>query len=279
MRRHGLVLLCTLVLAAVAARAARAHSTPQIRAERAHAQAVVAEINRIGRNLEAVVQRYDGARLELQRVKRSLRRNESELRVARGNFQAAQTRLMQRIYSLYVNGQPTMVDVIAGARSISQLIDRAESAQVLSNQDAALGQQALRFERAVQRRERQLQRLKLRRETTVAGLAAQRRTIQSALGRQQRLLASIHTTIRQLQAQEAARERRRRRRLSRRSRRRRPRLRRRLRGSFRPRRPPRYPCRAPRRGIRRPPRSRSATSASPTSGAGRARAASTAQGS
>src|SRR5579884_3270138 len=175
MRRHGLVLLCTLVLAAVAARAARAHSTPQIRAERAHAQAVVAEINRIGRNLEAVVQRYDGARLELQRVKRSLRRNESELRVARSN---------------------------------SQLIDRAESAQVLSNQDAALGQQALRFERAVQRRERQLQRLKRRRETTVAGLAAQRRTIQSALGRQQRLLASIHTTIRQLQAQEAARERR-----------------------------------------------------------------------
>jgi cell wall-associated NlpC family hydrolase len=208
MRRHGLVFLCTLVLAAVAAQAARAHSTPQIRAERAHAQAVVAEINRIGRNLEAVVQRYDGARLELQRVKRSLRRNESELRVARGNFRAAQTRLMQRIYSLYVNGQPTMVDVIAGARSISQLIDRAESAQVLSNQDAALGRQALRFERAVQRRERQLQRLKQRRETTVAGLAAQRRTIQSALGRQQRLLASIHTTIRQLQAQEAARERR-----------------------------------------------------------------------
>src|SRR5579875_2001469 len=268
MRRHGLVLLCTLVLAAVAARAARAHSTPQIRAERAHAQAVVAEINRIGRNLEAVVQRYDGARLELQRVKRSLRRNESELRVARGNFQAAQTRLMQRIYSLYVNGQPTMVDVIAGARSISQLIDRAGSAQVLSNQDAALGQQALRFERAVQRRERQLQRLKLRRETTVAGLAAQRRTIQSALGRQQRLLASIHTTIRQLQAQEAARERRLRAEAERR-----------LRGSFRPRRPPRYPCRAPRRGIRRPPRSRSATSASPTSGAGRARAASTARGS
>src|SRR5579884_1946527 len=208
MRRHGLVLLCTLVLAAVAARAARAHSTPQIRAERAHAQAVVAEINRIGRNLEAVVQRYDGARLELQRVKRSLRRNESELRVARGNFQAAQRRLMQRIYSIYVNGRPTMVDVIAGARSISQLIDRAEAAQVLSNQDAALGRQALRFEQSVERRERQLQRLKQRREATVTRLAAQRRTIQAALGRQRRLLASIHTTIRQLQAQEAARERR-----------------------------------------------------------------------
>jgi peptidoglycan DL-endopeptidase CwlO len=206
MRRHGLVLLSTLVLAALAATAARAHSTPQIRAQQAHERAVVAQINQIGRNLEGVVQQYDGAQLELQRVKSTLRRNEVALHVARGNLHAAQRRLMSRLYSLYVNGAPSTIDVIAGAKSISQMLDRAESARALSNQDAALGRQALRFEQNVQRRERQLKKLKAKRVATVASLAAKKQQIDAALGQQKRLLASIHTTISNLQAQEAARE-------------------------------------------------------------------------
>jgi cell wall-associated NlpC family hydrolase len=206
MRRHGLVLLSTLVLAAVAATAARAHSTPQIRAEQAHEQAVVAQINTIGRNLEGVVQQYDGAQVELQRVKGSLHRNEFALHVARGNLHSAQQRLMKRLYSLYVDGAPSTIDVIAGAKSLSEMIDRAESAQVLSNQDAQLGQQALRFERNVQHKEQQLTKLKAKREATVASLAAKRQQIDSALAQQKQLLASIHTTIQNLQQQEAARE-------------------------------------------------------------------------
>jgi len=206
MRRIGLALLCTLVLASVAATAARAHPTPQIRAEQAHAKAVVAEINQIGRNLETVIQEYDSARLELQRVKASLRRNEFALHVARGNLRAAQKRLMNRVYSLYVNGSPSYIDVIAGAKSLSQMIDRAESAQVLSNQDAALSQQAQRFEHSVQLRQEQLTKLKHERETTVASLATKRSEINSALARQKQLLTSIHSSIQQLQQQEAERE-------------------------------------------------------------------------
>jgi peptidoglycan DL-endopeptidase CwlO len=206
MRRYGLVLLCTLALASLAAAAARAHSTPQIRAQQAHANTVLAQINTIGRNLETIVQEYDGAQLELQRVKGSLRRNEFALHVARGNLRAAQKRLMGRLYSLYVNGAPSTIDVIAGAKSISQMIDRAESAQVLSNQDADLGEQALRFEHNVQHRQLQLTALKHKREATVASLAAKKSEINSALARQKQLLASIHTTIQQLQQQEQERE-------------------------------------------------------------------------
>jgi cell wall-associated NlpC family hydrolase len=113
---------------------------------------------------------------------------------------------MSRLYSLYVNGAPSAIDVIAGAKSISQMLDRAESAQALSNQDGALGRQALRFAQSVQRRERQLKKLKAKRESTVASLAAKKQQIDAALGQQKRLLASIHTTISNLQAQEAARE-------------------------------------------------------------------------
>jgi cell wall-associated NlpC family hydrolase len=208
MRRHGLVLLCTLALATFVAATARAHSTPQIRAAQAHARSVLAKVDQIGRNLQMVEDQAWNARQKLERVKQSLVRNEYELHVARGNFHASQRRVMARLYSLYVNGAPNTIDVIAGAHSIGQMIDRAESAQVLSSQDAALGQQALRFEQTVQRRELQLQQLKQTREDALAELEAKQRTVQSELGQENRLLASIHTTIQQLQAQEQARERR-----------------------------------------------------------------------
>ena len=211
MRRHGLLLLCTLGLAAlaaaVAATVARAHSNPQIRAAQAHERSVLAEVNQIGNQLQAVEDQAQNAQQRLALVKASLQRNEYRLHVAKGNLRAAQKRLMARLYSLYVNGAPSTIDVIAGAHSLSQIIDRAESAQVLSNQDAALGQQALSFEHAVQAREQQLKQLEQKREQAVREIDAKQRMVASELAHQKRLLASIHTTISQLQAQEAARER------------------------------------------------------------------------
>ncbi len=206
MRRHGLVLLSAVVLASVVATGAGAHSTPQIRAQKAHERAVIAEVNKIGANLESVIQAYDGAKLELQRVEQSLQRNTYKLHVARRNFRAAQKRLMQRIFSDYVYGKPSSLEVLAGAKNISGLINRAESAQAISNQDSALGRQALHFEHAVQHRQRELTSLRRQRAAAVQRLSSQKQEIDAALGREKRLLASVHTTIHRLQAQEAQRE-------------------------------------------------------------------------
>lgn len=207
MRRYGFVLLCALGLAALVAAAARARSTPQIRAQQAHARAVLAEVGRIGDQLQNAEDRAWNAKQRVAQVKRSLRQNEYRLHLARGNLKAAQKRLMTRMYSLYVNGAPSTIDVIAGAHSISQMIDRAESAQVLSSQDAALGTQALRFEHAVRQRERRLKQLEQKREAALRRFVAEKRAKASELTRQKRLLASIHLTIRHLQQQEAAHER------------------------------------------------------------------------
>jgi cell wall-associated NlpC family hydrolase len=206
MRRHGFVIVGALALAALIAASARAHTTPQIRAQQAHARAVRAEVDRIGVQLEATIQKYDGARVELRQVTVSLASNTHKLRLARANFHAAQLRLMARIYALYVNGRPTTLDVLAGAQSLSQVIDRAEAAQAMSQQDTALGSEALQFEQAVQKRQRELTQLRARRANAVRSLAAQKRQIDAALARQQHLLASIHSSIHQLQVQEAKHE-------------------------------------------------------------------------
>ncbi|HEU5215123.1 MAG TPA: NlpC/P60 family protein [Gaiellaceae bacterium] len=207
MRRHGLVLLCTLGLATLVVTGAGAHSTPQIRAQQQRARSVLAQVDQIGQNLQVVEDQAWNAQQRLQLVKQSLVKNEYELQVARANLHAAQQRIMSRLYSLYVNGEPSTIDVIAGASSISQMIDRAESAKVLSDQDAALGRQAVSFEQSVQQRERRLKALKRKREAALAELEAKKREKQSELAQEKRLLASIHTTIQHLQAQEAERER------------------------------------------------------------------------
>jgi cell wall-associated NlpC family hydrolase len=210
MRRHGLVLLCTLGLAALAAAlaatVARAHSTPQIRAEQSKERTVMAEVNQIGHKLQAATDAWSLAKQQVALVNRNLQKNQYRLHIAKGNLKASQKRLMTRLYSLYVNGTPSTVDILSGAHSLSQVIDRAESAQALSNQDAELGKQALSFERSVQARERQLKQLKLKRERAARAKAEAKQRAAAELGQERRLLASIHTTISQLQAQEAARE-------------------------------------------------------------------------
>jgi peptidoglycan DL-endopeptidase CwlO len=206
MRRHGLVIVGALALAALIATSARAHNTPKIRAAQAHERAVRAEVERIGVSLEKTIQHYDGAREELRQVHASLAANTHKLRIARANFHAAQLRIMQRLYSLYVNGKPTTLSVLAGASSLSQVIDRAEAAQAMSQQDTALGLDALHFKQVVETRQHHLTQLRAKRANAVRRLASQKQQIQSALARQKRLLASIHSSIHQLQEEERQRE-------------------------------------------------------------------------
>src|SRR5256885_2462326 len=107
MRRHGLVLLCTLGLAALAAAVATtiagARSTPQIRAAQAHERAVIAQVNAIGRDLQLAEDEAQNAQNRLALVKASLRRNEYPLHVPKGNLKAAPHPLMGPPHSLYRN--------------------------------------------------------------------------------------------------------------------------------------------------------------------------------
>ena len=82
-----------------------------------------------------------------------------------------QQRLAARLVALYQNGQPGTLDVLAGAKNISDLIDRLESANALSAQDASLGESTLRFKGTVQRREALLRTQRQERAATVARLA------------------------------------------------------------------------------------------------------------
>ena len=202
--------LIPVVAAAAFVLAAPAGATlsPALRAQKAHRQRVLSQIAAINSRLERVVQAWDGANVELIAVQRDLRSNESRLRLARANLHAAQLRLEQRLVGLYVSPNPTTLDVLAGAQSISDLIDRLETSQVLSRQDSAIALQTRAYEHAVTRHENALRNERRLQAAAVARLAARRHTITAGINEQYRLLASIHQTIQRIEMEQAARERR-----------------------------------------------------------------------
>jgi cell wall-associated NlpC family hydrolase len=200
--RIGLAVLAALVFAAPACAA------DGVPAQRARARAVEARVDRLGIELEQVIQRWDGERVALQGVAARIRTTNAELRIARTNLTVARRSLEQRLLKLYVSPPPGALDIIVGSRGLSDLIDRIETTQVLSREDRAIAAAAERFQTETQRRKTALKHEERSRTALVAHLAAEQTQIEAGIATQRRLLASIHETIATLQAQEAARERR-----------------------------------------------------------------------
>jgi peptidoglycan DL-endopeptidase CwlO len=205
--RTSIVLTGTILLLLTMTPAAPAANP--IAAQRAHAKRVESKVNAMGVALESVIQRWDGERAALAQVNARLRDANHQLRIARTNLHAAQHALEQRLVQLYVSPPPDAIDVLVGAKNLSDLINRIESTQSFSRQDRAIAAAALRFRTQVSRRKHQLQREQRNRKRLIAQLDAEHTRIEDGIAEQKRLLATIHQTISTLQAQAAARARRR----------------------------------------------------------------------
>ncbi len=199
------LLIAALVIALVSA--APATAAPSLRAQQQRARVVHAQVSAINARLEGIVQAWDGARVQLGSVQGALHTNETRLRAARANLKAAQAQIEQLLVELYVSPSPDVFTVLAGATSLSDLIDRLEAVNVFTAQDSAIAQQAQRLQRQVSRRETLLQHQRQQRTQTLARLRKQQQTIARDLANERRLLATIHQNIHALQAQQASRER------------------------------------------------------------------------
>ena len=208
-RRFIPVLLTVAAGIGLLVEASAVSASPGLAAQRQREKVVYARVAAINARLDGVVQAWDGARVQLGGTEARLRQNTKQLAVAHANLAAAEKRIEQRLVELYKTPNPNTVEVLAGASSISDLINRIEAVHVLSAQDAAIGRQAERYQAQVTRTEIALRKERRERAATVARLDARRQTITRGLASEQHLLASIHQSIHTLEAQQAARERRR----------------------------------------------------------------------
>ncbi|MEZ5099011.1 MAG: NlpC/P60 family protein [Thermoleophilia bacterium] len=208
MNRNRLPILIAAVSTALGlvATAGSMPSTPEIERKRGTAEAVLDQIREIDSSLDQIVDRWNGANVRLEQTRQRLARSEERLRLARTTASEAQQRLADRVVALYTDGQPDTLEVILGAESFDDLLDRAETARHISDEDARITGQADTARRTLARETTQLERLRRQQQRIVDDLRARRGEIERALEQRRRLYDSIKDEIAHLEARERERQ-------------------------------------------------------------------------
>ena len=192
---------------AVALACVKTASADPIESKRAEAQNVLAQIQEIDGQLEQAVEAYNLASLKLDRIQGELRTNAHHLVIARKSLKNAQTHLSERLVALYVGGDDgNSIDVLLGARSIDDLMNRLDAVERVSAQDTRVLGEVKSFRTQVRQRGARLKRAKAEQVQVVADRAARRQSIEGQLAERNRLLSSIKDQIASLEAAERLRQ-------------------------------------------------------------------------
>ena len=113
-----------------------AHAAPaNITKAQAEANALQAQLQKLGGQVEAAVEDYDYAKAQLQKTNTAAKKTQAKLDKAEKDLSAAQGQLTERIVQIYKDGQTGALDVLLGATSFSDLVNRYEMLQRVSGQD------------------------------------------------------------------------------------------------------------------------------------------------
>ena len=200
-------MLAALLVAAALASVNPAAADPTVDAKQAQAQDVLDQIQEIDGQLGVAIEAYNHANVKLDRIQGDLKANARHLTLAKKSLKNAQAHLSHRLVSLYVNGgDGTSLEVLLGAISLDDLLNRLDAVERVSAQDTRVLREVKHFGVEVKQRKLQLQRARAAQARVVADRAAQRRSIEGQLAERRRMLNSIKSEIASLQAAERLRQ-------------------------------------------------------------------------
>ena len=153
-----------------------------------------------------MIETYNAAQIKLNSIEADLRVNENRLAVARSNYKQAEATLAERLVTLYTSGEQSTLEVLLGSSSLDDLLDRVDTVNRLSEQDARIVNEVRTFRTEIREREAKLSMARSEQERIVAERAAKRDEIRSQLAERQRLLGSIKDQIAKMQAAEQAQQ-------------------------------------------------------------------------
>jgi cell wall-associated NlpC family hydrolase len=184
-----------------------AFATPgPISAKKAEAQRVLGEISELDASLGRANERLNLANIKLTHVQAEVKVNRRELGIAKLNLHRSQQAIAKRLVTLYTKGESSPLEVILGARSLNEVLNRIETEDKVSSLDAQVIEQVITYKAAVRLHARQLKRQMAQVKRLVAQRAAEQRTLRSQLAQRRELLGSLNGQIQQLIAEQQARE-------------------------------------------------------------------------
>ena len=205
MKRTSLV---AVALVAMSAGGAAAAPPSALQAKRAQARAVMAQVNALDVEFGKVVDEWDGARLSLAAARKQLAANAVSLARAQRRSRIAERRRDRRLVQIYETGRPDVVQLLAGAGSLSELIDLAQYSRDVAASDRSVADEARRARARLAAANKALHAAERARRASLATLTAERARIDGLLGTRRTLLASIQSQVVVLKAREVAEQRR-----------------------------------------------------------------------
>ncbi len=149
-------------------------------------------------------------RRRLDRINELVRLQDEQLRFLNSQYRTATSRLSDRLIEIYENGEPSTVDVVLGASSLSDALGRLDYMSSVANQDAQIAHEVAKGRlrvRAARARSGVLQRSVASSTRVVAYRTEQVRAVQGQLLSRRRSLAGSRSDSQRALAKTQASER------------------------------------------------------------------------
>jgi peptidoglycan DL-endopeptidase CwlO len=164
------------------------------------------QLQQLSDSLEVARSQYVAADRQLARIQRDLRDNRYELHVAKQNLTQSQRTIAKRLVTLYTSDQSSTMEVILGAKSLDDMMNRINSVKNVTQLDSSILEQVKTFRTAVKRHGDYLAHAHALQKRVVAQRAAAKNSIESKIATQRHLYASIKGEISRLVAADQARQ-------------------------------------------------------------------------
>jgi cell wall-associated NlpC family hydrolase len=185
------------MLAVVAAVSTPAHAG-KIADARAQASAAEQQLNALYARSDAAVEAYNRAVAQLHSVRQAIARNTVLLNRAKRDLAAARAQLAEFVVSSYKGTGPSLSYYVLSASSFSDLVNRMDFVNQMSDTESNILSQVRKAEREVAARRAVLKRQQAQAAKLVQKRAAERRQVQALVGQQQHLVSNLNSQVKTL---------------------------------------------------------------------------------
>jgi cell wall-associated NlpC family hydrolase len=189
-----------------AASGVSAPPSAQIQAKNAQAAHVLAQVNALDTRFGALVDAWDGAKIQLATTEKQLAVNRTQLSAAQKQSLIAQRRAAQLLVTIYEGDTPDLIQLLVGSSKLSDVINAVQYTRDVASAEQHIAAAAVRARDRLTAATERLQNAERSRRATLAQLDGERATIGAMLAKRRQLLSSIQSQIVEMKAQEAAQQ-------------------------------------------------------------------------
>jgi cell wall-associated NlpC family hydrolase len=192
-RRTGVLVVVAALATAAAAGPANADRISDTKAQIAQ---VESELNSYNQQLESAIEAYNGAQSQLVQVRADIKENTRRLKIAKRNLRIAKEHLASFLVSSY-KGDTSDLYYVLGSGSFTDLIDRVEYVQRMSDAEGELLAEVQKAEHEIQVRQKKLEIAEQKAVKLVDETRQRKAAVESALAQRQQMLNNLQGDLKQ----------------------------------------------------------------------------------